>query len=81
MFYSYVVAGLFLTIFSFAARTLLHCFLLDEENGGGKDTPACLKSFVDYVDENDAEKDDDGNVIKPSSNKTGNEGGKAANME
>lgn len=48
--YAYVVGSLFLTIFSFAARTILFCYLVDEDNGGSSDTPKSLKPFVDYVD-------------------------------
>lgn len=50
--YSYVVASLFLTIFSFAARTILHNFLLDEEvSGGNPNTPSSLQPFLDYCPE------------------------------
>ena len=51
--YSYVVASLFITIFSFAARTMMHCFLIDEEEGGSQDTPWCLKNFVAYCEEHE----------------------------
>lgn len=41
--YAYVVASLFLTIFSFSARTILHCFLLQEETSeSAVDAPASL---------------------------------------
>lgn len=74
--YSYVVASLFITIFSFSARTILHCFLLDEENGGSKDTPQCLKAFLDYCDENNK-----ANEEKEGGNRTGSQGGEAKNVE
>ena len=50
--YAYVVASLFMTIFSFAARTILHCFLLDEETSDGAVTaPECLKKFLEINDQ------------------------------
>jgi hypothetical protein len=72
--YAYVVASLFLTIFSFSARTILHCFLLDEENGGSRDTPECLKKFIDDFDESKGQdKEEDGG-------KTGKDFNDANNM-
>jgi hypothetical protein len=65
--YSYVVASLFLTIFSFSARTILHCFLLDEETGKSINTPECLEAFLA---ENDKQPKSGGG----GDNATGNDG-------
>lgn len=42
MVLAYMVASVFLAIFTFTASTILQCFLLDEEVGGGNRTPDAL---------------------------------------
>lgn len=51
---SYLIASLFLSIFSFSCTAILHCFLLDEDTGGSAVTPDSLKSFLDYTDKQNA---------------------------
>jgi hypothetical protein len=47
----YLVASLFLSLFSFAATTILHCFIFDEDTGGQSGiTPEALKPFLDKYD-------------------------------
>jgi len=53
---AYLVAGLFLSIFSFSCTAILHCFILDEDTGGSKHTPDSLQSFLDNCDEKPAPK-------------------------
>lgn len=48
--FAYLVGSLFLSIFSFSSTAIMHCFLLDEETGGSKQTPEYLKSFLDHID-------------------------------
>jgi hypothetical protein len=55
---AYIVGSLFLSIFSFSSTAILHCFLLDEELGGGKNTPESLKDFIDGNDEANAKTND-----------------------
>ena len=58
--FGYLVGSLFLSIFSFSCTAILHCFLLDEENGGNdKNTPESLRSFLDANDKHNAAKDGD----------------------
>ena len=47
---AYLIASLFLSVFSFSCTAILHCFLLDEDTGGSSCTPDSLKSFLDYTD-------------------------------
>eukprot|EP00178_Gracilaria_changii_P016344 TRINITY_DN46471_c0_g1_i1.p2 TRINITY_DN46471_c0_g1~~TRINITY_DN46471_c0_g1_i1.p2 ORF type:complete len:104 (+),score=17.41 TRINITY_DN46471_c0_g1_i1:40-312(+) len=47
---AYVVASIFLSVFSFAANTMLHAFFFDLEIGGGH-TPPSLQQFIDSRDE------------------------------
>ena len=51
---AYIVGSLFLSIFSFSSTAILHCFLLDEELGDGKNTPDSLASFIDETDKANA---------------------------
>ena len=48
---AYVVASLFLSIFTFSCTAILHCFLMDEDTGGSANTPDSLRSFLDANDE------------------------------
>ena len=43
---SYIVASIFLSVFSFAATAILHAFLLNEELGGDIHPPESLMSFI-----------------------------------
>ena len=71
---SYLVASLFLSIFSFSCTAILHCFLLDEDTGGSAMTPDSLKGFLTYNDEQNAK------AGKSTANKEPNpEENKAAN--
>lgn len=45
--FAYMIATVFLTVFDFSALTILHCFCLDEEQGGSRNTPDGLKKFLD----------------------------------
>merc|ERR1712054_128365 len=47
MVLAYSVASVFMAIFTFAASTILQCFLLDEELGGSTRTPDALQRFLD----------------------------------
>jgi len=44
---AYVVASIFLSIYTFSCTAILHCFLLDEDTGGSKFTPKSLQPFLD----------------------------------
>lgn len=74
---SYLVGSLFLSIFTFSATTILHCFILDEDTGGASGlTPASLVPFLEKYDAgNDKAKAEGG-----KDNQTGKEGGKANDM-
>lgn len=43
---AYLTSSIFLSVFSFAANTMLHCLFFDCEVGGGH-TPVALQEFVD----------------------------------
>lgn len=45
--FAYMIASIFLAVFDFSALTILHCFSLDEEQGGSRNTPDGLKKFLD----------------------------------
>jgi hypothetical protein len=55
-FFSYMVSGVFLSLFKDSALTILHCFCLDEElkkdgrSTNNNFTPDSLKSFLDVAD-------------------------------
>merc|ERR1712202_64310 len=54
---AYLVGSMFLSIFSFASTAILHCFLLDEDTGGGNErTPDSLKPFLEMSAKNMASK-------------------------
>lgn len=55
---AYLVASLFLSVFSFACTAILHCFILDEDTGGEDDsiTPDSLEPFLKKVSPERAEK-------------------------
>jgi len=45
------VASVFLSVFSFASTTILHCFILDEDTGGNSGlTPEALIPFLEKYD-------------------------------
>jgi hypothetical protein len=46
---AYLLASIFLSIFSFSATTILHCFIVDEEVKGNR-APKSLQSFIDRND-------------------------------
>jgi len=56
-FFSYMIAGVFLSIFKDSALTILHCFCLDEElkkdgrSSANVMTPASLVKFMERADE------------------------------
>ena len=69
-FFSYMVAGVFLSLFKDSALTILHCFCLDEElKKDGRSTcnftPSSLQSFLDVADAEAKHKDEDN---KPKAN-------------
>ena len=43
---AYLISAIFLSVFSFSATTILHCFILDEEIKGGRH-PASLNEFLE----------------------------------
>jgi hypothetical protein len=47
---AYLVGSLFLSVFSFSATAILHCFILDEDKGGNARSPECLEAFLDQND-------------------------------
>lgn len=49
--FGYLVGSTFLSIFSFSSTAIMHCFLLSEEVGNGRDVPESLKSFLDNCEE------------------------------
>lgn len=52
--FAYMIASVFLSVFDFSALTILHCFCLDESQGGGtRNTPDGLKKFLEKDDEMD----------------------------
>lgn len=63
---AYLVASLFLSIFSFSATAILHCFIMGEDSGGNFIAPKGLQTFIDASSEvpkpskkSDKEEDDD----------------------
>jgi len=62
--FAYLVASVFLSIFRDSALTILHCFCLDEEQGGSRATPTSLQPFLDMAE--DQAKKDEGNQIQPN---------------
>jgi len=67
---SYFVGSLFLSIFSFTSTALLHCFIADEDTGGGTHTPAALRKFVDFTEERNSK-------AKAAANQGGSAAGEA----
>lgn len=71
-FFSYIVSGIFLSLFKDSSLTILHCFCLDEElKKDGRSTsnvmtPASLVSFMEMADL-EAKKKNDDNKVKPNS--------------
>lgn len=54
---AYVVASLFLSIFSFSCTAILHCFILAEDSPGCSiDNPAGLQNFIDTQDSDASQK-------------------------
>lgn len=51
---SYLVASLFLSVFSFSCTALLHCFIMAEDQGYNATTPKSLQPFLDLSDEQKA---------------------------
>lgn len=47
---AYFVATLFLNIFEYAALAIMHCFIMDEDNGAGHQAPDSLKPFLELDD-------------------------------
>ena len=46
----YLIGSIFLSVFSFSATTILHCYILDEEIEG-RHTPESLQEFKKVNDE------------------------------
>jgi hypothetical protein len=46
VFIAYIMASIFLSVFSFSATAILHCFLVDEEVQGNRQ-PKSLQAFID----------------------------------
>lgn len=49
--FAYMISSIFLSIYDFSALTILHCFCLDEAQGGTRSTPDGLKSFLEKDEE------------------------------
>jgi hypothetical protein len=47
---AYLLASIFLSVFSFAATTILHCYIVDEEVKGSH-APPSLRAFIDRNEE------------------------------
>jgi hypothetical protein len=54
--FAYMIASIFLSVFDFSALTILHCFCLDEEQGGSANTPDGLRKFLDMDPETQIKK-------------------------
>ena len=52
---AYILASIFLSVYSFSATAILHCYLADEEVGGNRQ-PKSLQPFIDKNDEHNAKK-------------------------
>jgi hypothetical protein len=50
VFIAYIIASVFLSVYSFASTAILHCFILSEDIGS-KEHPACLNEFIKVNDE------------------------------
>lgn len=74
MVLAYIVSSVFLSIFTFAASTILQCFLLDEELGGSTRTPKSLQTFLDvHVNKKGDEKKDDSKKEEKDAKKEGDD--------
>lgn len=51
VFIAYVIASVFLSVYSFASTAILHCFILSEDIGS-REHPECLNAFIKTNDEN-----------------------------
>lgn len=60
--FAYMIGSMFLSVFSFACTAIVHCFLLDEETGGGQDAPQYLQAFLNHVDAQNKKKEDEKKV-------------------
>lgn len=56
---AYLLASIFLSIFSFSATTILHCFIVDEEVKGNR-APQSLRSFIDRNEAHNAKRNKGG---------------------
>lgn len=71
---AYLVASLFLSVFSFACTAILHCFILDEDTGGDDSlTPESLIPFMEKINSERATK------LKENVNARKSKGGAGAN--
>lgn len=52
--FAYLIATMFLQLFTFSVLAILHCFNLDEESGGSRQTPDSLKDFFEGVETTDS---------------------------
>ena len=52
---AYLLSSIFLSLYSFSANTILHCFIIDEEVKGNR-APKSLQSFITRNDEFNAKK-------------------------
>jgi hypothetical protein len=55
VFIAYLIASVFLSVYSFASTAILHCFLLDEETKG-EHRPKSLESFIEINDKHNAQR-------------------------
>ncbi len=65
---AYILSSIFLSVFSFSATAILHCFLVDEEVGGGRQ-PKSLQPFIDRNEEYNAAKNRKGGNAPPVADK------------
>lgn len=61
--FAYVSATLFLEVFSFAAQTIMHAFLIAEENKENRNIPPSLREFIE--ENGEEKKEESANQAKP----------------
>lgn len=63
VFIAYIIASVFLSVYSFASTAILHCFILSEDIGS-KEHPACLNEFIKVNDEHNEKRNKKGKGAK-----------------
>jgi Plasma-membrane choline transporter len=67
VFIAYLIASIFISLFSFSATTILHCFIMDSEitSAQGKTNEYTPKSLVPFLEKNDQMMAKAGAMFKP----------------